>query len=124
MDVASWTHKQYSPFLAILCIKTSLYNITVINLYNPTRSGPQIAIWNTLSQALTEAQGEILLLGDFNVHHPIWGGPQAACDPQAEHLLLEAQARSLQLLTPPGEPTWKRGAQETVIDLTFASESL
>lgn len=73
---------------------------------------------------MREASGEVLLLGDFNSHHPHWGGTHAASEPQAEHLLTETSAAGLHLTTPRGDPTWKRGNQESVINLTFASGNL
>jgi endonuclease/exonuclease/phosphatase family metal-dependent hydrolase len=98
--------------------------INIISVYNRRDSGPRIRTWSTLQQALQEAGGEVLLLGDFNVHHPAWGGALAACEPHADHLWHEAQSRNLHLPNPRGEATWKRGTQETVIDLSFASEWL
>ena len=71
--------------------------------------------------AIQEAQGEVILLGDFNCHHPRWGGMQAATETQAEHLLHATTGLNLTLTTPVGDPTWKRGKRESVIDLTFVS---
>lgn len=96
----------------------------MVNIYNPRGDGPRIRVWPTLERVLQDLEGEVLLLGDFNVHHPAWGGTRAACEPNAEHLCRETQDRNLHLITPPGIATWKRGLQETVIDLTFASEGL
>src|SRR5205814_2106511 len=36
----------------------------------------------------------------------------------------ETERRGLHLLTPRGEATWRRGAQDSVIDLTFATDGL
>ncbi|KAF2191894.1 hypothetical protein K469DRAFT_746285, partial [Zopfia rhizophila CBS 207.26] len=47
-----------------------------------------------------------------------------ASEAQAEHLLLETEARGLRLATPRGEPTWKRGQRESVINLTFLSNTI
>jgi len=55
--------------------------------------------------AIEEAKGEIILLGDFNAHHPIWGGKHVASEEQAERLLAETDAKGLVLATPKGEPT-------------------
>lgn len=98
--------------------------LSIINVYNPRSHGPRIQTWNIIQEAIHQAKGEIILLGDFNAHHPIWGGPQAAREPQAEHLQTAIASNSLVLLTPCGMPTWKRGAQQSVIDLTFASEAM
>jgi hypothetical protein len=65
-----------------------------------------------------------MLLGDFNMHHPAWGGIHVTGETQAERLLHEIEAKGLKLATPRGEPTWKRGQCESVIDLTFLSDGL
>src|SRR5438045_173399 len=61
--------------------------LTIINVYNPWGNGPRIQTWEAI-EALAEAEGEVLLLGDFNVHHPDWGGTQAASKQQLRHLLI------------------------------------
>ena len=73
---------------------------------------------------MEEAEGEIILLGDFNAHHPAWGGRQVASEMGAENFLLDTKRRGLSLLTPPGEATWKRGSRESVIDLTLATKGI
>ena len=77
-----------------------------------------------ICNTLELAKGEIILLGDFNMHHPAWGGIHIESEIQAECLLHETEARGLKLATPRGEPTWKRGQRESVIDLTFLSDGL
>ena len=98
--------------------------MSIINIYNPRGSRPRINAWGALETALGEAAGEVILLGDFNAHHPAWGGVQAASETQAEHLLYATRAHGLRLITPARYPTWKRGTQESVIDLTFATDTI
>jgi hypothetical protein len=95
-----------------------------VNVYNPRAGGPRIQEWPRISAAPEEAQGEVLLLGDFNSHHPTWGGRGIACEQGAEHLLHEIKRWELAILTPEGETTWRRGPQNSVIDLTFASQAI
>ena len=54
----------------------------------------------------------------------MWGGIHVTSEMQAERLLLETKAWGLKLATVQGEPTWKRGQRESVIDLTFLSEEI
>jgi exonuclease III len=124
LDMAHWSYKQHGPYIASLQLILHELTVSIINVYNPRGNNLRISVWNTLEKVLQEATGEVILLGDFNAHHPAWGGIQAATEAQAEHLLRATESRGLYLLTPPGEPTWKRGLQETVIDLTFASETI
>jgi len=119
-----WSFQAHSPYVASLCLRTIDNPLTIINVYNPRGDGPRIQTWDAILEALAEAEGEVLLLGDFNAHHPEWGGTQAASEPQSRHLLVETGKKGLQLLTPRGEPTWKRGMQQSVIDLTFATERI
>ena len=119
----TWSFQPYGQNVAALHLRHAK-DMTIINVYNPRSNGPQIQAWKTIQQAIHEAKGEIILLGDFNAHHPFWGGPQAAREAQSEHLCTAAITNGLSLLTPCGLPTWKRGTQQSVIDLTFASEAI
>jgi Reverse transcriptase (RNA-dependent DNA polymerase)/Endonuclease-reverse transcriptase len=124
INTAHWSYKQYGPYIAVLQLALHETTVAIINIYNPRGNRPRISIWAALETALEETTGEVILLGDFNAHHPAWGGAQAACEAQAEHLLHATSTRGLRLLTPVGDPTWKRGTQESVIDLTFATEAI
>ena len=119
-----WRRRQYGPNVAALQLNLQTGPLTIVNVYNPRKDGPRIQEWTRIAQALEEAQGEIILLGDFNAHHSEWGGLGTACEHAADHLLVETRRRDLGLLTPRGEPTWTRGNQRTVIDLTFATPAL
>src|SRR5204863_8088250 len=65
-----------------------------------------------------------ILLGDFNLHHLAWGGPQSRADDLAEELLSITASFGLELLLPQGEITWQRGRTATTIDLIFATTGL
>jgi Endonuclease-reverse transcriptase len=118
---AQWRCRQYGPNVATLELDTAQGKMTIINVYNPRGGGPRLEEWPRIQNALLEAQGEVLLLGDFNAHHPRWGGIGIACEQGADHLLIEIEQRDLTLLTSKGETTWRRNTQNSVIDLTFVS---
>jgi Reverse transcriptase (RNA-dependent DNA polymerase)/Endonuclease-reverse transcriptase len=124
LDLAQWSYKSYSRHVAAITLQLANGPITVINVYNPRGSGSQICAWGLIQQAINDATGEILLLGDFNAHHPAWGGIQAATEPQGSHLRNEVAKQGLHLITPQGLPTWKRGQLQSVIDLTFATAGI
>jgi endonuclease/exonuclease/phosphatase (EEP) superfamily protein YafD len=109
INAAHWLYKQHGPYVAVLQLILCKTTVSIINVYNPRGNGPRINAWTALETALGEAVGEVILLGDFNAHHPAWGGAQAASETQAEHLLRATNTRGLRLLTPVGDPTWKRG---------------
>jgi len=124
VGAAQWRRKQYGPNVAALELTTKRGKLSIINVYNPKIRSPRLGEWPRIAEALGEAQGEVLLLGDFNTHHSKWGGRGIACEQSAQHLLYEAVRWELELLTPKGEATWRRGTQKSVIDLTFASQEL
>jgi hypothetical protein len=68
----------------------------------------------------------IVVLGDFNLHHPLWSAKHRRTGEgqSAQELITIIEDLQLQLLTVPGTPThrWKDG--ESTLDLTFASEDL
>ena len=124
LGTGQWRHQTYGPHVIKLEIQTEDGNLSIINVYNPQDNGPRIRTWTLIEKALNEAEGEIILLGDFNAHHPAWGGIHVEREPQASHLLQETQRRGLHLITPRGEATFKRGTRESVIDLTFMTEGI
>src|SRR6266480_7422451 len=124
LGTGQWRHQTYGPHVIKLEIQTEDGNLSIINVYNPQDNGPRIRTWTLIEKALNEAEGEIILLGDFNAHHPAWGGIHVEQEPQASHLLQETQRRGLHLITLRGEATFKRGTRESVIDLTFMMEGI
>ena len=122
--VSHWKRRQYGPNVAALVLEAEIGYVTIINVYNPQVRGPRVQEWPRIELALQEAQGEVILLGDFNAHHTQWGGVGVACDQDAQHLLDTTHNLDLTLLTSQGETTWRRGLQNSVIDLTFASPGI
>jgi hypothetical protein len=68
-------------------------------------------------------EGEQILLGDFNLHHPLWGGPQVlAAHAMADNLIDLVTRAGLTLDTPRGMTTRRRqGDRDSTLDLTFSS---
>src|SRR5438045_9665291 len=65
-----------------------------------------------------------VLVGDFNLHHPLWDAHERY-QPQAEALLALAQCWSLSLATPKGEVTRERfGFRDSTIDHAWVSAGL
>ena len=62
-----------------------------MNIYNPQGEEPRLKTWEIINRALEEAEGKIILLRDFNAHHPVWGGRQVASEMRAENLLLDIE---------------------------------
>ncbi|KAJ5639865.1 uncharacterized protein N7484_007727 [Penicillium longicatenatum] len=96
-------------------------DLFVHNIYNRPGSGMPDKLRHELNK---RKEGEHVITGDFNAHHPVWGGPGVAAEAEAEEFLLLADQFKLDMLTECGKPTWERGGMETVIDLTWVSEEL
>ncbi len=69
VGIAQWRRRQYGPNVAALELDTSQGKLTILNVYNPGARGPRLQEWPQIDAALREAAGEVLLLGDFNLHH-------------------------------------------------------
>lgn len=102
----------------------------VHNVYNEPRSGT-IELFNQELRKITSQQrqqevGKIehVVVGDFNAHHPAWGGPGVQIEAEAERILEIADEHDLILTTEEGIITWERKEQYSTIDLTFISNNL
>ena len=60
-----------NPYLQMSAIRLHIYNknITLCNIYNQPNQNYNL---NQLSNVLSNLQQPILLVGDFNAHHPLW----------------------------------------------------
>ena len=99
--------------------------IHIFNVYNEAGTGAISDLREAIAKL--DSHEELLVLGDFNLHHPLWSTTHR----HASHGMLDAQPllttieeSQLQVLTVPGTTThrWKQG--ESTIDLTFASEDV
>ena len=65
------------------------------------------------------------MVGDFNLHHPTWGGLRCLTQHVAADRLLDvAAAADLNLTLPPGTITWRAHHLESMINLTLVSATL
>jgi hypothetical protein len=100
------------------------HKLSIINVYNELGTNTLSDLRNTITTL--GPNHEVILLGDFNLHHPLWSatGHPARGIRASQPLLAIIEDFQLQLLTVPGTTThrWKDG--ETTIDLTFGSEAV
>jgi hypothetical protein len=68
--------------------------------------------------------GSCIVLGDFNLHHPAWGGDDAVQDSHADTLIELTDIADLDLWLAPGTTTRDEAGHRTTIDLVFGSHDL
>ena len=110
--------------------------ILIHTAYNPP---PESHAIRELSQHLLniiqvlDTETTQILLGDFNLHHSIWGGPSSKRHILAETLLQATEEKGLSLLLPQGlitrdlivnEGTQQERRQQTTVDLIFGSQTI
>jgi len=115
LDPTRWSVEHHSPDLSTLSIQAGGREIRIHNIYNPRPHGHI----HTLPNLLT-SNAEHVLLGDFNLHHPLWGGVAVvAPEDEADDLIRFTEAAGLEIATECGVETWARGNQKQTLDLTF-----
>jgi len=131
LDPKKWAIRHYTKDLSTLTIHTggSLGTIHIHNVYNP--SPGQGSSLGDLNQVLTSLQGEHLVVGDFNLHHPLWSRPgYEHIHTEADELIDLAADHELTQLLPRGTITFERqgegetGMQQTTIDLVWSTYQL
>jgi hypothetical protein len=115
--------------------KAQQHTITIFNIYNPNPLPPydrldglpRGCMLPKLNNALRRMNGpnhSTVVVGDFNLHHPRWGGPEARynCRAAAEYLIEVTENNGLELGFEPGlitRPAKGAGINPSTIDLSF-----
>ena len=128
LDPTTWSVEYPSPDLAVVCLQVEDRTIWVYNIYNPppgSYSTDQTSTPISLLPDLLSRNGDHLLLGDFNLHHPMWCGPRNPTAHKAADSLVDLiLSYNLSLASPKGGVTWEARGQSSTIDLTFLSPRL
>lgn len=136
IDPSSWTIPTLTPdFVTIALTLRAEENrparrVLMHNLYHPrppsTHPPEAVPTFQQIRQAIqNEPQADHIVLGDFNLHHPRWGGSTCvSIDQEAETLIDVMNELQLTCILPPGTITRRRGRQETTIDLAWVSAGL
>ena len=124
IDPSTWSVSYITKDIIVLEITNPTLNnkLRIIDVYNEVATNTL----HNLGEAIRklDSHDELLVLGDFNLHHPLWSTAHRNVNrgiSAAQPLLTIIEEFHLQLLTVPGTSThrWKQG--ESTIDLTFAS---
>lgn len=98
--------------------------IQIHNIYNPapTDSHPRGCIPHLEKALAAQRDGEHVVVGDLNLHHPAWGGIHIpVTDRNSEDLLSVVEEYGLQLLLKKGTITYKEAGHQSTTDLVFAT---
>jgi hypothetical protein len=76
-------------------------------------------IFSHVSAAFSDVSAYHLLLGDFNIRNPSWGGIDARSDHSSQLLLLLQELHDLSLILPLNTVTIKGHNAQSTIDLAF-----
>ena len=99
-------------------------SVHIHNVYNPSpqhRTALEVLVIDELvAQLQATPEASHIVVGDFNLHHPTWGGLRCLTQHAAADRLLDAAAAAdLNLTLPPGTITWRAHHLESTINLTL-----
>jgi hypothetical protein len=127
IDPSTWNTTHLTKDITMLEISNpTLGNkLRIINVYNEIGTNTLADLRDAVHA--TNPEDELLVVGDFNLHHPLWSTTRRYAQrgiAAAQPLITMIEEFHLRLLTVPGTTThrWKDG--ESTIDLTFGSEGV
>jgi hypothetical protein len=101
-----------------------LQGVTIWSIYSPIPASQ--TVWNSplLRLAGEVPSGPQIIVGDLNLHHPLWDRA-GRTTPESHTLLTLAQRWNLRLITPWGEPTRQRfNERDSTIDHAWVTATL
>ncbi|KAJ5195637.1 uncharacterized protein N7498_009075 [Penicillium cinerascens] len=128
-QMEGWTHVVHSRDCQELRLRHEGKELRVFNIYNQPENGEDTMRLLTQLIPPTREQAKepgvtYLIVGDFNLHHPYWGGDGVQQDEAADDWLDAAEMRALDLWLKPGSITRMQAGSRSTLDLVFASERL
>ena len=132
IDQTRWRFEERTRDICSIVIdqtddQQSQERVVIHNVYNPpkTSSNRQSALPQVREVLEHHQTNEQVLLGDFNLHHPLWGGPnREATDPESEDLIDIIGDFALHNTLPPGTVTYEEGRAQSTIDLCLVTTGL
>ena len=101
--------------------------IHIHNIYNPVNSKKVNTSIPILKRKLAAYPNkEHIILGDFNLHHEVWGGTRAskALIEKSEELLMVTRRWEMEQMVPVGTAIYKESIGKSTTDLIFATPLL
>jgi hypothetical protein len=109
LDINTWDVDYSGPDICSIRLQLSDIVLWIHNFYNqPPGSYSTIDYPSSLTRlpGLLAREGEHLVLGDFNLHHPLWSSPRNPAAHLAADAVVEAlSAGNMELVTPRGTAT-------------------
>ena len=132
IDHKRWQVTEHSRDISSLTIEVSeergvKQSLTIHNVYNPTQNSTSSRTTLVDVRAIVSKyqMNEQVLLGDFNLHHPMWGGPRIRyTDPESEDLIAIMEDYELSNTLLPGTITYKERTAQSTIDLCIVTVGL
>lgn len=118
----TWTYTVDSLDVISLHIKFLDKQVHIHNIYNPVNAKEISTNIPVLERRLAASpHEEHIALGNFNLHHESWEGPEASTThiEKSEELLLVMQKWGLEQMVPVGTATYKESIGENTINLIF-----
>ena len=99
-------------------LKGHKQTIQIHNIYNPQQTNNNFCVL----PKLLKTKEKHILLGDFNLHHPFWGGVTIiSADDIANNFICATKAIGLNLVIKVGIKTWAKGTSTSTLNLVFTS---
>jgi exonuclease III len=132
MDQARWRFEERTRDICSIIVDPTddlqtHGRVIIHNVYNPpkTSSNRQSALPHVREALMQYHAVEQVLLGDFNLHHPLWGGlNREVTDLESEDLIDIIGDFALHNTLPPGTVTYEEGWAQTTIDLCLVTTGL
>jgi ribonuclease HI/exonuclease III len=133
LDHTKWQFKAHTRDVSTLYIKQKDENeedesqIIIHNVYNPpqTAEGRESALPTIEGICQANSEEEQIALGDYNLHHPLWGGARVNThENEAEELIDIMQSQGMTNMLQQGTITYEEAGAETTIDLCWTSTGL
>jgi exonuclease III len=135
IDPNNWRFTEHTRDLSTLEITTRApttagaaeTKIYIHNVYNPPRSSDhRTSCLPHLRRALSAHQNEEqIILGDFNLHHELWGGRTVReRDPESDDLINIIEEYQLGSLLPADTVTYDDQNAQSCIDLCYGTQDL
>lgn len=119
--------KEHSRNLCSITLKLDEeQQLSIYNVYNPPRNTAQQSVLPHVREMMNKhGHNELMLLGDFNLHYPLWGGPDVQIiEPEAEQLIAIMEEFTLYATLAPGTITYRERQAQSSIDICFVTAGL